>query len=118
VLEQCIPPEEREDLLTETAKRMIAGAGTLPANHKDRMDGMLAFLNRQGFVARWEKDGDGRYLIYISSCPYHYVAQSHLATCDIDKRMIQMLTGGDVTRIQGSAHQGSLCIYEVKWATS
>lgn len=118
VLEECMMPDERENVLDETAKRMVAEAGNMPMRPDDRMSNAMAFLKKQGFVGRWHKDEEGRYFIYVSSCPYHYVAQSHIATCRIDERMIQLLTDGEIERIQGTAYQGSLCVYEVKWPTN
>ncbi len=115
VLQECMPDEERQVLLDEAAKRMVLEVGTLPIDHDDRMDQALAFLNRHGFVARWEKDEEARYLVYVSSCPYHYVAESHPATCHIDERMLQLLTEGKIVRLKGHAHEGSLCVFEVRW---
>lgn len=117
-IEEQIAPEERESLLDKAATRMIATIGKLPEQPDERMNRILTFLNQQGFVARWDKEQDGRYMIYISSCPYHYVAQKHNETCKIDELIIKKLTNAELTRVQGAAHQGTLCIYEVKWATN
>jgi predicted ArsR family transcriptional regulator len=114
-IEQHVSSEEREILIDEAAERMVAGAGDMPSSHEGCLDSVLTFLNQRGFVARWKKDDQGRYLIYVSSCPYHYVAQLHAETCRIDQRMIQKLTGGELNQIQGHAYEGSVCIYEVKW---
>lgn len=114
-LKVCLPPEEQQIFLRETAKRMIATAGNFPADRDSRMDSALAFMNQQGFVARWEKNKEGRYFIYVSSCPYHHVAQGHAETCQIDQTIIQQLTGAEPHRTQGTAQAGGLCVYEVTW---
>ena len=115
VMEECMDSEECETLLGKVAKRMIANVGKLPEGHDARMANALKFLRQQGFVARWEKDDAGKYFIYVSSCPYHYVAQAHPGTCRIDEQMIQLLTGADIAKTQGSAHEGALCVYELEW---
>ena len=94
---------------------MVAGVGQLPEGHDARMVNALRVLKRQGFVARWEKNEAGKYFIIVSSCPYHYVAQSHSAACRIDEQMIQLLTGAEIVKTQGNAYQGALCVYELKW---
>ena len=114
-LEQCSALEACKTVLDETAKRMVAGADELPDSHDARMVNVLKFLKQHGFVARWDKNEDGQYLIFVSSCPYAYVAQSHPATCRIDERMIQLLTDADIVKTQGNAYQGALCVYEVTW---
>ncbi len=114
-LNVCMSAEEREAFLRETAIRMAALAGELPLERDARMDGALAFMNQRGFVARWDKDQEGRYFIYVSSCPYHHIARNHAETCLVDEDIIRQLTGGEPQRIQGYAHQGGLCVYQLTW---
>jgi len=114
-LKTCLPQEEQLDFLRETAKRMVAKVGDLPEDHDARMDSVLAFMNQQGFVARWDKDEDGQYFIYVSSCPYHHVAQSHHETCQIDETIIRELTSANLERIQTLAARGGLCVYQIQW---
>ncbi|HOU13494.1 MAG TPA: ArsR family transcriptional regulator [Anaerolineae bacterium] len=114
-LKVCMSPEEQQVFLRETAKRMIATVGELPADRDSRMDAALAFMNQQGFVARWDKNKEGHYFIYVSSCPYHHVAQVHEETCQIDATIITQLTGAAPRRTKGTAHGGGLCVYEVVW---
>jgi len=114
-LKACLPPEEQQHILRETAKRMVTAAGELPEDRDARMDRALAFMNQQGFVARWDKDEEGQYFIYISSCPYHHVAQSHAETCEIDETIIRELTDADPERTQALAARGGLCVYRIQW---
>ena len=114
-MDQCLEPEKRQAVLREAAKRMVPNVGDMPKSHEARMDVVIKVMNQQGFVSRWDMDEDGRYLIYVSSCPYHYVAQHHPKTCQIDEGIIQLLTGAEPVRIQTAAQQGGLCIYVVNW---
>lgn len=114
-MDQCLEPEERQTVLREAAKLMVPSANDMPESRDARMDMVIKVMNQQGFVARWAKD-DGRYLIYVSSCPYHHVAQNHPETCQIDEGIIQILTGAEPVRTQASAQEGGLCVYELNWA--
>ncbi|HOT92267.1 MAG TPA: ArsR family transcriptional regulator [Anaerolineae bacterium] len=115
-LRVCVPTEEQRVFLQETAKRLIADVGDLPPDRDARMDGVVAIMNQNGFVARWDKDADGRYFIYVSSCPYHHVAQTHMETCQIDETLIRQLTNAEARRIQTAAQVGGLCVYEIIWS--
>ncbi|MGC9348570.1 MAG: helix-turn-helix transcriptional regulator [Anaerolineae bacterium] len=118
-IDACIAPEERDALLERAAERIADRAGELPSNPKDRMERIVTFLNQQGYVSRWEADEeeDQRYFVYISSCPYYHVSQTHPDTCQIDWHMFQLLAGEDaeVTRVKAEAKEGGLCVYTVRW---
>ncbi|MGC9469150.1 MAG: helix-turn-helix transcriptional regulator [Anaerolineae bacterium] len=117
---ECMAPEERETVLEGAAQHMSQRAGPLPEDPEKRMESVVAFLNQQGYVSRWEKDEetDGRYFIYISSCPYHHVSQTHDEPCRIDKRLVRLLAGADaeVERIENAAKRGGLCVYVLDWS--
>ena len=114
-MDQCLEPEERQTVLREAAKRMVPDINDMPKSRDARMDMVIKVMTQQGFVARWAKD-DGCYLIYVSSCPYHHVAQNHPETCQIDEGIIQLLTGAEPVRSENTARQGGLCVYELNWS--
>lgn len=119
-IEECMAPAERDALLERAAERIAERAGDLPNSPKDRVDSVVTFLNQQGYVSRWEEDADKekRYLIYVSSCPYYHVSQTHGETCQIDRHMVQLLAGveAEVTRLSNAAKKGGLCVYVVDWS--
>jgi predicted ArsR family transcriptional regulator len=115
-LEERLTSQEYEVLLEDVAHRMAEKVGYLPSDPKERMERITDFLNRQGFVARWEQEDDGRFFITISNCPYHYVAQDHTEVCHIDEVILQSLAGGDLTPKKRAAHEGRLCRYEITWS--
>ena len=117
-LEERLPPQEYEDLLSDTARRMAEKAGRLPSDPRDRVERITDFLNRQGFVARWEEESDERFFITISNCPYHYVTQNHNEVCLIDDIILQSLAGGELTPKKREAHEGGLCRYEIVWSAA
>ena len=115
-MDQCLAPEDRQAVLREAAKRMTPEIDTMPGSREARMDVVIKTMNQQGFVARWDKDANGHYLIYVSSCPYHHVTQQHPETCQIDEGIIQLLTGANPKRTQNTAQYGGLCVYELNWS--
>ncbi len=114
-LDSQMTQEEYEKFLQETAQCLAPELDEIPESPEARMDYAVDYLNRQGYVARWERDENGEFLLHVSSCPYHYVSQSHPQTCQIDRHLLQILVGGEITRTQGHAHEGTICSYEVRW---
>lgn len=114
-LEDRLPSQEYEDILEDTARRMAEKAGQLPADPKERVASLTNFLNSQGFVARWEEEGTGRFSITISNCPYHYVVQQHTEICRVDEILLRLLAGGKLTPQERAAYEGRLCRYEITW---
>jgi predicted ArsR family transcriptional regulator len=112
-ISECVMPEAREQVYDRAAKRMADKAGSMPQALGDRLESAITFMNQQGFVSRWEKEGD-QYVVYVSSCPYHHVSADHPETCQIDKRLVQMLTGAHVEQVQTGARHGNLCVYKIK----
>ncbi len=125
-IQENVEPGMYHELLDKTAQYLAASVGELPEDRDERMECIVAYLNQQGFIARWRKEqwsGDlaqrkpegADYYIYISNCPYHYVAQHHSGTCEIDERLIQLLTEGKLERVEGYASQNETCVYRIIW---
>jgi len=116
-LQEIMDPEQQRRFLEETAHRLSSGAGELPEEPEARLDSVIDYLKRLGFVSRWEKasNSENVYRLYICNCPYHYVAQSHPETCVIDEVILSDLLGTELQRIQGYARDDALCGYQVIW---
>ena len=118
-IEECMAPDERDALLERAAERIAERAGNLPASPEARVDSVVTFLNQQGYVSRWErsKEEKGCYVIYVSSCPYFHVSQTHQDTCQIDRHMVQLLAGAEsvVKRVRNEALEGGICEYALSW---
>lgn len=121
-IEECMAPAERDYLLERAAVRIAERSGALPEDPAARVDSVVLFLNQQGYVSRWEesKEKKGLYLIYVSSCPYYHVSQDHRDVCQIDRYMVQLLSGpgAEVTRLVNEARNGGLCTYAISWPTA
>jgi predicted ArsR family transcriptional regulator len=112
-------PEQRQQIIEETAHQLATEAGNMPREPEQRMEAISRFLKRLGFVSRWERDEESQtYYLHICNCPYHYVTQSHPETCEIDELMLQDLAGTPIERIEGHASESSLCSYKIEWPSS
>ena len=53
-----------------------------------RLDYLMRLLADEGFLARWEKDGD-QYKISEYSCPFISIGQTHAEICALDTALIE-----------------------------
>lgn len=114
-LDENVEPETKDEVLEDTAHRLADGMDELPRDHSERLDAVIQYLKKLGFVSRWEKTEGGEYFFYTCNCPYHYVAQSHPETCKIDQFLLRELLNADLERVQGHASADALCGYRVHW---
>lgn len=55
---------------------------------EERLDFLVELLEQEGFLARWEKDDNGRYLLTEYSCPYLSVGSEHDEVCAFDRELM------------------------------
>lgn len=113
-----LSPEQENAIFLQAAKSLAAGVSDLPEDHDERLAAVLAYLKQLGFAARTEKNAQGQYFLYVSSCPYQFVSRTRPQTCCIDEAMIQQLTGGSLIRISGRASEDDICGYQIVWSNS
>ncbi len=114
-LQEMLEPQKRAQLLEQTAHRLASGVTDLPVEPERRLDAIVSYLKRLGFVARWENTAGAKYLLHICNCPYHYVAQNHPELCLMDEMMLRELTGAELDRHPGHASDNAICTYEIFW---
>ena len=51
-IEECMLPEERDEVLERAARRIADRAGALPDKPEERVESVVTFLNQQGYVSR------------------------------------------------------------------
>ena len=88
--------------------------GQLPM--EERLDRVADFLNRRGYLARWETNGDsadGGYLLYKYNCPYSGVSGEHRELCVMDQMLIDELLGRHCCRTRSMAENSNCCTYAV-----
>ena len=52
-----------------------------------RLDFLVTLLEEEGFMARWEKNGDG-YQLTEYGCPWLSIGEAHSEVCSFDKELI------------------------------
>ncbi|MBZ0283287.1 MAG: hypothetical protein K8L97_21300 [Anaerolineae bacterium] len=87
-----LPPKEVNVILEGVANHMASQANVPDIPLVNRMDIVVNYLNEHGYNARWEKDTEG-YILRTSNCPYHFIAQTNHALCEMDMRLVAALLG-------------------------
>jgi len=92
-------PQEVRSIFARIGERIAAEAPPpVPGQSFDeRLDQITDFLNRQGFLFRWEKTDEGYALINLN-CPYRQVTKDHAEVCGMDTVLITRLLGVDIRR--------------------
>jgi predicted ArsR family transcriptional regulator len=112
-LSDQLPASKVNVILEGVADRMCGGLGIaldtpLPA----RLDEVVAYLNQQGYNARWEDHPEG-FVLYTANCPYHHVVKTSRALCEMDMRLVTSLLG-IVPRLMTRISQGDTsCSYMI-----
>jgi predicted ArsR family transcriptional regulator len=105
------------DLFNSIACRLAQEAPPVKENQtlEDRLDEVIAFLEKKGFVADWEVQAES-YLIHAYSCPYRQLARQHEQICLLDKHIIGTMLNATPDRIACLATGNHHCTYEVSKA--
>jgi predicted ArsR family transcriptional regulator len=79
---------------------------------EDRLDDVVGFLTKKGFVVDWELNGD-EYKVNTHSCPYRQVVKDHRMICSLDQYVISTMLEAAPVRVTCFAHGDEHCTYEV-----
>ena len=93
----------------------LADEAPLPQENQtleERLDELIAFLSRKGFVVDWEADGDS-YKIHTHSCPYRQVVKNHREICSLDQHVISTMLNITPTRVACFARGDEHCTYQI-----
>jgi predicted ArsR family transcriptional regulator len=106
--------DEVESIAHGVARRMAADAPQpVPGEtFTDRLRRVVEFLNKQGYVARWESNGHG-YLLHTANCPYQGLTQHHAAPCVMDMALISDLLETVPQRVSWLSAGDDTCSYLV-----
>ena len=102
------------DLFSSIALRLAQEAPPVKENQtiEDRLDEVIAFLEKKGFVADWEVQEES-YMIHAYSCPYRQLARQHQQICLLDKHIIGTMLNATPERIACLASGNHHCTYQV-----
>jgi predicted ArsR family transcriptional regulator len=85
---------------------------------EERLDIVSNFLSERGYLARWEPDPQGGYLLHKFNCPYRGVSTEHGELCAMDQLLINELVGQTCCRTRSVADHANCCTYQVGCAPS
>jgi predicted ArsR family transcriptional regulator len=96
------------------AKRLAATAPRCAGDEPlaERLDRAVAFLDDHGYVAGWEKSGEG-FLLHTCNCPYEALAKENPELCAMDLTLAASLLGGSVERVSRVLDGASSCSYRL-----
>ncbi len=105
------PSSSPVNVIFEGIGSQLAGGTTFQSGSwENRLDGVLQHLNKQGYVASYERTYDG-YILHTSNCPYHEIAQHNSHLCQIDMYYIATLLGVIPRRLSFLMDESERCSY-------
>ncbi len=112
-MQEQISPATREGLMRGVAQRLAERAPAMSRAERpqEMMDGLVHFLNEQGYAAYWEQNDAGDYLLHTRNCPYKRVAQDHDEVCAIGVDLVERLVGTAPRRVSHIAAGDNICTY-------
>ncbi|MBB6735040.1 helix-turn-helix transcriptional regulator [Cohnella zeiphila] len=112
----------------ETVDRLFEGRrAKLEARYRDRMRGkplrervaeLAAIQNAGGYMAVWETDPAGGYVLHERNCPIAQVANRYRQACSCEKALFAELLSADVERTECFADGGNRCTYAIRAAAA
>jgi len=112
-LRKHLPPEGVNVILEGVADGMASDAQIPALPVGERLKAVVEYLTEQGYDAHWEKCSEG-YLLHTSNCPYHHIAGTTEALCDMDMRLVSTLLGTIPRRVGWAAEGDSCCSYMIQ----
>jgi DeoR family suf operon transcriptional repressor len=76
---------------------------------EERLNQVAEFLEKQGFITRWEKTEEG-YVLTNINCPYRQVVREHGEVCGMDEALISQILGVEPVRLSSLRDQAR-CAY-------
>ena len=112
-----ISPAVLEELMRGVAQRLAERAPAMSQAERpqEMMDGLVHFLNDQGYAACWEQNDAGDYLLHTRNCPYKRVAQDHGEVCAIGVDLVERLVGTAPQRVSHIAAGDNICTYLLRF---
>jgi predicted ArsR family transcriptional regulator len=101
------------DQLMQNIGERIANQANLPQSQgfETRLAAAIEFLNGLGYMARWEQQENGDYMLYVANCPYEEVSVQDHQVCTIDMTLLTRLLGVSPKRVSWSAQGDQGCSY-------
>jgi predicted ArsR family transcriptional regulator len=111
-LQEHLPPDGVNVILEDVAVHMAEEAEIPDAPLEERLEMAVEYLNTRGYNASWEVSGQD-YILYTANCPYHQLAHSSTALCDMDMRLVASLVGAVPRRLSHVRAGDTTCAYRI-----
>ena len=113
-LKASVGDEQVTAILDGVVDRMATAAPPLKKDEplEQRLARAADYLTEQGYVAHWEARG-GEFVLYVTNCPYHRVAEAHDEICAMDYRLISRLVGVAPQRVATLTSGDQSCAYVI-----
>ncbi len=109
-LENRLSPDSVNVIMEGVADSMAAEVDTANLSLADRLERAVQYLNDHGYEAGWEVHDEG-FILHTRNCPYHEIAESSSALCNMDMRLVSTMIGV-VPRLLSRASNGdATCAY-------
>lgn len=107
-----LAPREVNVILQGVADHMASEANIPEAPMPERLNKVIAYLNDHGYTASWEENDEG-YILRTNNCPYHHVAETNHALCEMDIRLVASLLGVVPRLMSRMSEGGASCAYMI-----
>ena len=109
-ISQQFSSREVNVILDGVADRMAASAQIPNVPLPEKLHLAVEYLNNHGYNASWERVEQG-FALHTSNCPYHHIASSEVALCDMDMRLVATLIGIVPRLISRASDGAAMCSY-------
>ncbi|WP_251037583.1 helix-turn-helix transcriptional regulator [Paenibacillus albidus] len=83
------------------------------ASLEDRVAELSSIQNAGGYMAEWEREADGSYVLREYNCPIRQVASQYRKACECEQSLFEELLDAKVTRSECMAEGGGCCRYSI-----
>jgi predicted ArsR family transcriptional regulator len=113
-ISQHLPQNGINVILEDVADRMAGDANipNLPPN--ERLNLVVDYLNQHGYNAGWEATTEG-FVLFTTNCPYHHIAETNTALCEMDMRLVTSLMGVVPRLLSRVSAGGDSCSYLIPY---
>ena len=96
-------------------KRMLAQYWPMMERRglEERVAELSAIQNAGGYMAEWDKEEDGGYVIREYNCPIRQIATQYRSACGCEQSLFEELLEADVVRSECMAEGGRCCQYQI-----
>ncbi|OKP80762.1 transcriptional regulator [Paenibacillus helianthi] len=96
-------------------KRMLAQYSPMMENRdlEERVAELSSIQNAGGYMAEWNREEDGTFVMQEYNCPIRQVATQYRKACQCEQGLFEELLSAKVTRTECMAEGGQSCRYAI-----